>query len=279
MRIAYVAQHAFHHIEKHLDKTPNQYIQWRYAAGEDREGIEKITRKVDDDEKEKLQSKVAIDGDKRQVEALVARRKLKGIYQYEVQWKGAPPDQTSWVPRSKLEELGFQKMIKEIDEKEAAAQGLQNRPLTQTAIEKHLDEFGLDPEFGTHNLMKGLSGGQKVKVVLAAAMWCNPHILVLDEPTNYLDRDALGALAMAIKDYNGGVVVISHNNEFCQAVCPEKWTVGGGVVQVEGGPQPGGPREKIEVKAVKRKVKLSRKELKAKQRARAAKIKAGEPVS
>ena len=293
MRIAYVAQHAFHHIEKHLDKTPNQYIQWRYAAGEDREGIEKASRKIDDDEKEQLQAKVAVDGDKRQIEALVARRKLKGVYQYEVQWKGAPPDQTSWVPRSKLEELGFQKMIKEIDEKEAAAQGLANRPLTQSAIEKHCDEFGLDPEFSTHNLMKGLSGGQKVKVVLAAAMWCNPHILVLDEPTNYLDRDALGALAMAIKDYNGGVVVISHNNEFCRAVCPETWTVGGGVVQVEGGPQPGAPKEKIEfkaeedtvdalgntVKAVKRKVKLSRKELKAKQRARAAKIKAGEPVS
>lgn len=293
MRIAYVAQHAFHHIEKHLDKTPNQYIQWRYAAGEDREGIEKATRQVSEEEKKALESKVAIDGDKRQVEALVARRKLKGVYQYEVQWKGAPPDQTSWVARTKLEELGFQKMIKEIDEKEAAAQGLQNRPLTQSAVEKHLDEFGLDAEFGTHNLMKGLSGGQKVKVVLAAAMWCNPHILVLDEPTNYLDRDALGALAMAIKDYNGGVVVISHNNEFCRAVCPETWTVGGGVVQVEGGPQPGQAKEKIEwkaeedtidalgntVKAVKRKVKLSRKELKAKQRARAAKIKAGEPVS
>lgn len=41
LRIAYVAQHAFHHLEKHLDKTPNQYIQWRYAPGEDREAAEK----------------------------------------------------------------------------------------------------------------------------------------------------------------------------------------------------------------------------------------------
>lgn len=49
---------------------------------------------------------------------------------------------------------------------------------------------------GTHSLMKGLSGGQKVKVVLGAAMWNNPHILVMDEPTNFLDRDSLGALAM-----------------------------------------------------------------------------------
>ena len=43
-------------------------------------------------------------------------------------------------------------------------------------------------------------------------MWLSPHILVLDEPTNYLDRDSLGALATAIKEYGGGVVMISHNS-------------------------------------------------------------------
>jgi len=42
LRIAYVAQHAFHHIEQHLDITANQYIQWRYAIGEDREALGKV---------------------------------------------------------------------------------------------------------------------------------------------------------------------------------------------------------------------------------------------
>ena len=51
----------------------------------------------------------------------------------------------------------------------------------------------------------------QVKVVLAAAMWNNPHILVLDEPTNYLDRESLGALAGAIRGYGGGCLMISHN--------------------------------------------------------------------
>lgn len=51
-----------------------------------------------------------------------------------------------------------------------------------------------------------------MKVVLAAAMWNCPHLLVLDEPTNYLDRDSLGALADAIKVFEGGVVMISHNS-------------------------------------------------------------------
>ena len=45
-RIAYVAQHAFHHIEQHLEKTPNEYIRWRYAIGEDRENLTKVTRQV-----------------------------------------------------------------------------------------------------------------------------------------------------------------------------------------------------------------------------------------
>merc|ERR1739845_169957 len=80
----------------------------------------------------------------------------------------------------------------------------------------------------------GLSGGMKVKVVLAAAMWQNPHILILDEPTNYLDREGLGALVLAIKDYKGGVLIISHNKEFCDNVATEKWIMKGGKLRIEG---------------------------------------------
>ena len=107
--------------------------------------------------------------------------------------------------------MGFTKMVNEIDSKEAARLGLQTRPLTTAVIQKHLEDVGIEPEFGTHSRMRGLSGGQKVKVVLAAAMWNNPHILVLDEPTNYLDRESLGALAGAIRNYGGGCLMISHN--------------------------------------------------------------------
>merc|ERR1712037_1048801 len=64
--------------------------------------------------------------------------------------------------------------------------------------------------------------------VLAAAMWNQPHILILDEPTNYLDRDSLGALAGAIETFEGGVVIISHNNEFCSKLCPETWVMDAG---------------------------------------------------
>merc|ERR1711939_878815 len=70
---------------------------------------------------------------------------------------------------------------------------------------------------------------------LAAAMWQNPHVLVIDEPTNYLDRDALGALTEAIETYGGGVVVISHNMEFCNRVATEKWIMDAGHLTAEGG--------------------------------------------
>merc|ERR1719437_90167 len=65
-------------------------------------------------------------------------------------------------------------------------------------------------------------------------MWQNPHVLILDEPTNYLDRNGLGALVLAIKDYKGGVLIISHNREFCENVATEKWIMQGGYLRIEG---------------------------------------------
>ena len=65
-------------------------------------------------------------------------------------------------------------------------------------------------------------------------MWSNPHLLVLDEPTNFLDRDALGGLACAIREYEGGVVMISHNEEFVGALCPEQWHVLDGKLERKG---------------------------------------------
>merc|ERR1712232_1201761 len=53
-------------------------------------------------------------------------------------------------------------------------------------------------------------------------------------PTNYLDREGLGALVLAIKEYKGGVLIISHNKEFCDGVATEKWIMQGGRLRIEG---------------------------------------------
>ena len=166
-----------------------------------------------------------VDGVKRVVEKLLARRKQKRGYEYEVQWKGEA--ETSWLTRDRLEEMGFSKMLTDIDMKEAAAAGLLGKPLTAKNVEDMLGRLGLPAEFATHSQIRGLSGGQKVKLVLGAAMWQQPHILVLDEPTNYLDRESLGAMAAAIKEYGGGVVIVSHHHEV-RGLAEVVWGLEGG---------------------------------------------------
>merc|ERR1711979_64485 len=155
--------------------------------------------------------------------------------EYECKWKGYSMDFMTWVGRGMLIEMGFKVNVQREDEKQAAMAGLQKKQLTTPGVEKHLADFGVPAEFATHNHLRALSAGQKVKVVLGAAMWQNPHILVIDEPTNYLDRDALGALTEAIETWSGGVVVISHNLEFCNRVATEKWIMDAGHLRAEGG--------------------------------------------
>merc|ERR1712054_497292 len=139
-----------------------------------------------------------------------------------------------WIERTILEKMGMLAKVQREDEKQAMAGGLMSKALTSEAVEKHLVDFGLEPEAASHTSIQSLSGGQKVKVVLGASMWLCPHIVILDEPTNYLDRDALGALTLAINDFEGGVIIISHNREFCNAVATEKWIMQAGKLRQEG---------------------------------------------
>merc|ERR1712151_203135 len=129
----------------------------------------------------------------------------------------------------------LEKLMMQVDERIAfEASGIATKKLTTLNIQKHLDNFNLEMQFGTYSKIGALSGGQKVKVVLAAAMWMEPHVIILDEPTNFLDRDSLGALATAIKNYLGGVIIISHQREFYSALCPEVWSVVDGRCTVSG---------------------------------------------
>lgn len=144
------------------------------------------------------------------------------------------PKYNSQISRETLLELGFDKLVQEFDDHEASREGLGYRELQPSVISKHFEDLGLDPEIANHNEIGSLSGGQKVKVVIAGAMWNNPHLLVLDEPTNFLDRDSLGGLAVAIRDFKGGVILISHNEEFVGALCSEQWHVKDGRVALRG---------------------------------------------
>jgi elongation factor 3 len=89
-------------------------------------------------------------------------------------------------------------------------------------MEKHLNSFGLSQEFGLYRKICGLSGGQKVKLVLAAAFWTVPHLIVLDEQTNFLDHEALGTLSCGLNKWRGAVIMIWHNCEFFLSFCKEE---------------------------------------------------------
>lgn len=236
LRIGYIKQHALEHVEMHMEKTPNQYLQWRYANGDDREVLLKQTRILSEEDRAQMNKFVDLGDGKgeRRLEALMGRQKWKKTFQYEVKWIGMLPKYNSQVSRETLLSWGYDKLIQEFDDHEASREGLGFRILEPKVIAQHFADIGLDPDIANHNEISGLSGGQKVKVVLAGAMWNNPHLLVLDEPTNFLDRDSLGGLAVAIRDYKGGVVMISHNEEFVGALCPEQWHVADGRVTHKG---------------------------------------------
>ena len=248
-RIGYIAQHAFHHIEKHLNKTPNEYIRWRFAFGDDREGLDKATMKLSEEDIQSLAQEIEysfktesgqIKKEKRVIEKCTGqRREMEGRkkeYEYEVKWADKPFDSNSWLTSVELVKFNkiYEKVIRMIDQRISNKLNMASRPLTQENVEKHLGDTGLEAEYASHYRIGALSGGQKVKVVLAAAMWDQPHILILDEPTNYLDRDSLGALADAIQGYEGGIIMITHNDAFCRQLCPERWVLEKGLLNTEG---------------------------------------------
>jgi elongation factor 3 len=236
IRIAYIKQHAFAHIDHHLDKTPSEYIQWRFQTGEDRETMDRANKIVTEEDEKAMDKVYRIEGTQRRVIGINSRRKFKNSYEYECsfalgeniglkneRWVPMMTADNAWIPRSEIL-ASHGKMVAEVDQKEALASG-QFRPLVRKEIEAHGANFGLDAELISHSRMRGLSGGQRVKVVLAACSWQRPHLIVLDEPTNYLDRDSLGALSKALKSFAGGVIIITHSVEFTKNITEEVWAV------------------------------------------------------
>merc|ERR1712012_1501921 len=259
LRMAYVAQHAFHHLEKHMQESPTAYIMWRFAGNDDKESIEFKTQDLSVDEEKARAQKWCLDSvtggvrrctdpkedakKAKQDEAVAVvpdsimnrrQKKKEKTQEYEVKWQFKPIESNVWVEKDILVKMGYLKLVQREDERQAAMAGLMTKQLTQPSVEKHLNDFGVDGESASHTQINQLSGGMKVKVVLGAAMWQNPHVLILDEPTNYLDREGLGALVLAIKDYRGGVLIISHNKEFCENVATERWIMQGGKLRIEG---------------------------------------------
>mmetsp|Transcript_8446 Transcript_8446/g.21071 ORF Transcript_8446/g.21071 Transcript_8446/m.21071 type:complete len:1014 (+) Transcript_8446:203-3244(+) len=78
-----------------------------------------------------------------------------------------------------------------------------------------------------------LSGGQKARLAFATVMCDAPHLLILDEPTNHLDSDSLQKLASAVQNFEGAVIIVSHNQEFLSQCVNEMWTISNRHVKVQ----------------------------------------------
>jgi ATP-binding cassette, subfamily F, member 3 len=76
-----------------------------------------------------------------------------------------------------------------------------------------------------------LSGGEKARLVLAMLVWQRPNLLLLDEPTNHLDLTTREALSIALNEFEGTVMLVSHDRALLREVCDEFWLVAGGRVQ------------------------------------------------
>ena len=169
---------------------------WRFAGNEDKENVELLHQDTQDEEslpKKKymvnpndltsLKECFGEDEEKKAIEPekVLGRRdnKKEKIKEYEVKFKDKSSDSNMWVPRDILINMGGLAMIQRQDEKEAVAAGLMSKPLTSSSVEQHLAGFGIEPEHASHTLIRSLSGGQKVKVVLAASLWQNPHLVIL----------------------------------------------------------------------------------------------------
>jgi len=94
---------------------------------------------------------------------------------------------------------------------------------------RYLGSFGITGTTGLQK-MEVLSGGQKSRVAFACLALTQPHILVLDEPSNHLDIEAMDALSEALNEFQGGVLMVSHDVTMLQTVCKSLWVCENGTV-------------------------------------------------
>eukprot|EP00928_Gymnodinium_smaydae_P081805 TRINITY_DN65262_c0_g1_i1.p1 TRINITY_DN65262_c0_g1~~TRINITY_DN65262_c0_g1_i1.p1 ORF type:complete len:754 (-),score=147.36 TRINITY_DN65262_c0_g1_i1:107-2215(-) len=228
MRLSYIAQHHSFHLEEFLKCTPVQYFQIRFRNGYD----EQLQRRLLDagtDEERMLRRDLAAKHGKygHMVRDVVGRHKKGKDFVYEIAWEGLDDaKQNTFETMEKLKLMRVDGVARAYDERLASiAAGVYERPLTEREIIHHLESFQISEEMCTKQMIGGFSGGQKSRMMLGAACWTKPHVIVCDEPTNHLDPETVDALAVALKHFKGGVVVATHCQHFVEQVCSEAWTI------------------------------------------------------
>ncbi len=118
--------------------------------------------------------------------------------------------------------------------KEAIAAGRSNVPGREQELRNFLGTFNFGGEM-VKQAVGTMSGGEKARLVLCMIVWQRPNLLLLDEPTNHLDLNTREALAVALNEFEGTVMLVSHDRALLRSVCDEFWLVSkGGVAPFDG---------------------------------------------
>ena len=128
-----------------MNKTPNEYIRWRYANGDDREGLDKVSMKLSEEEEQALAKPIEysfktesgqIKKEQRIIEKVTGqRREMEGRkkeFEYEVKWKDKSFDNNSWITKEQLVKYSkiYEKVVRLIDQKISNKENMASRPLT-----------------------------------------------------------------------------------------------------------------------------------------------------
>jgi ATP-binding cassette subfamily F protein 3 len=105
-----------------------------------------------------------------------------------------------------------------------------NEPSREQDLRNYLGTFNFSGDMVKQSV-GSMSGGEKARLVLAMIVWQRPNLLLLDEPTNHLDLATREALSMALNEFEGTVMLVSHDRALLRAVCDEFWMVGRGKVE------------------------------------------------
>lgn len=236
LRLAYMKQDHLKALGPFFDTSPFVYITQRFKDGFDADLQKRLIEPEDEDDANRRKALAKVHGKYgNEVGELINRSKQGNQLFYEVKWAGLDdPKQNTMEPLSKLKTMGLDKVVIACDERIAAkAAQLDQRPLTRREIVRHCEAFGIDEEMCCNRQIRGFSAGQKVRLSLAAMFWTKPHLIALDEPTNYLDVETVDALAKALTTFRGGIVMIEPKTDFVERICNEKWILEDGTLTVE----------------------------------------------
>ncbi|MFM9879092.1 MAG: ABC-F family ATP-binding cassette domain-containing protein [Burkholderiaceae bacterium] len=107
-------------------------------------------------------------------------------------------------------------------------------PTGEQALRGFLGSFNFSGDMVKQSV-GSMSGGEKARLVLAMMVWQRPNLLLLDEPTNHLDLTTREALAVALNEFEGTLMLVSHDRALLRSVCDEFWLVGrGGIAPFDG---------------------------------------------